>query len=38
METIPDFEDLLGLFQHHGVRYLIVGGLALRPVSPLHDP
>ena len=28
MESIVDFEDLLALFEQHGVRYLIVGGLA----------
>jgi hypothetical protein len=28
METIADFEDLLALFEEHGARYLIVGGLA----------
>ena len=28
METVPDFEDLLRLFHHQGVRYLIIGGLA----------
>ncbi len=27
-ETIRDFEDLLVLLHRHGVRYLIVGGLA----------
>ncbi len=28
MEAVPDFEDLLVLFEQHHVRYLIVGGLA----------
>ena len=28
MRTIADFEDILALFSAHGVRYLIVGGLA----------
>lgn len=28
MNAISDFEDLLGLFETHHVRYLIVGGLA----------
>ena len=28
METVQDFEDILELFSRHGVRYLIVGGLA----------
>jgi hypothetical protein len=28
MNTIRDFEDLLLLFSHHKVRYLIIGGLA----------
>ncbi len=28
MNAIPDFEDLLALFEAHHVRYLIVGGLA----------
>jgi len=28
MNSIADFEDLLALFHEHGVRYLIVGGLA----------
>ena len=28
MQTIPDFEDLLSLFHHHQVRYVIIGGLA----------
>lgn len=28
METIQDFEDMLRLLQKHGVRYLIIGGLA----------
>ncbi len=28
METIADFEDLLGLLEEFGVQYLIVGGLA----------
>ena len=28
MDTIQDFEDVLELFHRHGVRYLIVGGLA----------
>ena len=28
METIQDFEDILFLLNKHGVRYLIVGGLA----------
>jgi hypothetical protein len=28
MDVIGDFEDILELFARHGVRYLIVGGLA----------
>jgi hypothetical protein len=28
VETVPDFEDLLVLFQQHDVRYLVIGGLA----------
>lgn len=28
METIRDFEDMLDLLGKHGVRYLIIGGLA----------
>lgn len=28
METVRDFEDVLELFQRHGVRYLVIGGLA----------
>jgi len=28
MEAVQDFEDILELFARHGVRYLIVGGLA----------
>ena len=28
MDTVKDFEDLLDLFEQHGVRYLIIGGLA----------
>ncbi len=28
MDTIQDFEDLLTLLERHGVRYLIIGGLA----------
>jgi len=28
MSAVPDFEDILTLFDRHGVRYLIVGGLA----------
>lgn len=28
METVRDFEDMLELLEKHGVRYLIVGGLA----------
>jgi len=28
MEAVEDFEDILELFARHGVRYLIVGGLA----------
>jgi hypothetical protein len=28
METISDFEDILALLEKHGVRYLIIGGLA----------
>ena len=29
MEVQPDFRDLLGLFNEHGVEYLIVGAYAL---------
>lgn len=28
MDTVRDFEDILDLFERHGVRYLIIGGLA----------
>lgn len=28
MDAIPDFEDLLELLHEHGVRYLVIGGLA----------
>ena len=28
MDTVKDFEDILELFERHGVRYLIVGGMA----------
>jgi len=28
MDTVQDFEDLLALLEEHGVRYLIIGGLA----------
>jgi len=28
MDALPDFEDMLALLHQHGVRYLIVGGLA----------
>lgn len=28
MRAIKDFEDMLALLEHHGARYLIVGGLA----------
>jgi hypothetical protein len=28
MDVVQDFEDILELFARHGVRYLIVGGLA----------
>lgn len=28
METIRDFEDMLLLLEKHGVRYMVVGGLA----------
>jgi len=28
MKTVPDFEDLLVLFEKHGVRCLIIGGVA----------
>ncbi len=28
MDTVLDFEDMLALLDRHGVRYLIVGGLA----------
>ena len=28
MDAIQDFEDFLELFDRHGVRYLIIGGLA----------
>ena len=28
METVQDFEDILFLLNKHGVKYLIVGGLA----------
>ena len=28
VQTIPDFEDLLGLLHKHKVRYVLIGGLA----------
>jgi hypothetical protein len=28
VDTVKDFEDILELFESHGVRYLIIGGLA----------
>jgi hypothetical protein len=28
LDTVQDFEDLLTLLERHGVRYLIIGGLA----------
>jgi hypothetical protein len=28
VDTVQDFEDLLELFERHGVRYLVIGGLA----------
>jgi hypothetical protein len=28
MDTVQDFEDLLALLEKHGVRHLVVGGLA----------
>jgi len=28
MQAVHDFEDMLSLLQKHGVRYLIIGGLA----------
>ena len=28
MDTVQDFEDLLALLEKHGVRHLIIGGLA----------
>jgi hypothetical protein len=28
MDTVQDFEDMLQLLEKHGVRYLIIGGLA----------
>jgi len=28
MSMVPDFEDMLTLMHRHGVRYLVVGGLA----------
>lgn len=28
MDTVRDFEDILELFDRHGARYLIIGGLA----------
>ena len=28
MDTVQDFEDLLATFARHGVRHLIIGGLA----------
>lgn len=28
METKQDFEDLLHVFEQHGVRYMVIGGLA----------
>jgi hypothetical protein len=28
VRSVQDFEDLLALLERHGVRYLIIGGLA----------
>jgi hypothetical protein len=28
MKTVPDFEDMLALFEKHRVRYLVIGGVA----------
>jgi hypothetical protein len=28
VDTVRDFEDILELFERHGVRYLVIGGLA----------
>lgn len=28
MKTVPDFEDILVLFEKHSVRYLVIGGVA----------
>jgi len=28
LDTVQDFEDLLATFEHHEVRYVIIGGLA----------
>lgn len=28
VDTVQDFEDFLDLLDRHGVRYLIIGGLA----------
>jgi len=28
MKTVPDFEDMLAVLEKHGVRYLIIGGVA----------
>jgi hypothetical protein len=28
LDTVQDFEDLLASFEHHKVRYVIIGGLA----------
>ena len=28
MKTVPDFEDMLRLLEKHGVRYLVIGGVA----------
>jgi hypothetical protein len=28
MKTVPDFEDMLALFEKHSARYLVIGGVA----------
>ncbi len=28
MKTVPEFEDMLAMLEKHGVRYLVIGGMA----------
>jgi len=39
LDTVQDFEDLLTLLERHGVRYLIIGGLAfIYHAKPRYTP